>query len=475
MIELDRTGRPLTAQIADRLAALIQTGQLGAGSRLPSVRQMAARLKVSTFTVIAGYDRLIARNLIEARAGAGYFVIGAAKPQAADLSAALADPVDAVGFALQALDSSGAEVRSGSGFLPESWLADVVPAALVARVAKTRNALQGSAPAQGHVGLRRQLSDHLAGVGIAANPAQIITTIGATQALDLLLRTLLQAGDSLIVEDPGYLFYSAQARALDLNLVPVPRLADGPDLAAFDEALKSFKPKAFVTQTLLHNPTGSTTSAANCHRLLSLAESHGLAVIEDDVYGSIAPKGATRLAQLDGLRHTYYVGSFSKLLSPALRVGFMAVPREAVDRVVGQKILSVLATPSFGEVIVEAVLDSGRYLRHTQQVSGKLAQHRQRAQALLADAGVTLTPADGMFLWGRFEPMKDSDNLVRRALEAGILLAKGSLFSPTGSYTDYLRFNVAHSCDVRLGQFLRDAAPLQPKAEVRYLRPRIHG
>lgn len=470
MIELDRNGPPLTTQVADGLAALIQRGQLGAGSRLPSVRQMAARLNVSTFTVIAGYDRLIARNLIEARAGAGYFVIGAAKSHAGDLSAALADPVDAVGFALQALDSSGADVRSGSGFLPETWLSDVVPAALVARVAKARNALQATAPAQGHLGLRRQLSDHLAGVGIAAHPNQIITTIGATQSLDLLLRTLLQAGDSLIVEDPGYLFYSAQARAMDLNLVPVPRLAEGPDLAAFEDAVKSFKPKAFVTQTLLHNPTGGTTSAANCHRLLALAESRGLAVIEDDVYGSIAPKGATRLAQLDGLRRTYYVGSFSKLLSPALRVGFMAVPREAVDRIVGQKILSVLGTPSLSEVIVEAVLDSGRYLRHTLKVGGKLAQHRQRARVLLTEAGVTLGPADGIFLWGRFESMKDPDSLVRSALEAGILLAKGSLFSPTGRYADYLRFNVAHSCDVRLGQFLRSAASLPPKAEVHYLR-----
>ncbi len=275
----------------------------------------------------------------------------------------------------------------------------------------------------------------------------------------------------MIVEDPGYLFYSAQARAMDLNLVPVPRLTDGPDLAAFEEAVKSFKPKVFVTQTLLHNPTGSTTSAAHCHRLLSLVESHGLAVIEDDVYGSIAPKGATRLAQLDGLRRTYYVSSFSKLLSPALRVGFMAVPREAVDSIVGQKILSVLGTPSLGEAIVEAVLDSGRYSRHTLKVGVKLAQHRQRAQVLLTEAGVTLEPADGLFLWGRFEPMKDSDSWVRRALEAGILLAKGSLFSPTGHYTDYLRFNVAHSCDARLGHFLRGTA-VQPKAEVRYLRPR---
>jgi DNA-binding transcriptional MocR family regulator len=472
MIELKRDGTPLTTQIAEGLAALIQRGELAAGSRLPSVRQMAGRLNVSTFTVLAGYDRLIARHLLEARAGSGYFVIGAQNMRSIDLGSALADPIDAVGFALQSLDSNGAAVRSGSGFLPDSWLEDVVPTALVSRVAKSRGALISSAPAQGHLGLRRQLSDYLRNLGVIADPAHIITTIGASQALDLLLRTLFRTGDAVIVEDPGYMFYAAQARAMDLNLVPVPRLADGPDLAAFELALKIHKPKGFITQTLLHNPTGSSISAANCHRLLSLAEQHDIAVIEDDVYGAIVAKGATRLAQLDGLRRTYYVASFSKLLSPALRVGFMAVPRSAVEPIVGQKVLSVLGTPFFNEAIVAAVLESGRFMRHIQQLVGKLASHRQRAHALLCGAGLELeTLSDGMFLWGRFAPMKDPDLLIRQALEASILLAKGSLFSPTGGYADFLRFNVAHSCDVRLAQFLRGAMPDRVKAEVHYLRP----
>jgi DNA-binding transcriptional MocR family regulator len=472
MIELKRDGTPLTSQIADGLAALILRGELAPGARLPSVRQMAARLDVSTFTVIAGYDRLMARHLLEARAGSGYFVLGSPATRNVDLGAALADPVDAVGFALQTLDTTGATIRSGSGFLPESWIEDVVPAALVSRVAKGRGALTASAPAQGHLGLRRQLSDHLRTFGVMADPANIITTIGASQGLDLLLRTLFRAGDSVIVEDPGYMFYAAQARAMDLNLIPVPRLADGPDLGAFEQALKTFKPRAFITQTLLHNPTGGSTSPANCHRLLSLAEQHDIAVIEDDVYGSIVAKGSTRLTQLDGLRRTYYVASFSKLLSPALRVGYMAVPRHSVEPIVGQKVLSVLGTPYLNEAIVEAVLDSGRYLRHTQQLAGKLATHRQRAQALLSEAGIELEAgSEGMFVWGRFPAMTDPDAFVRQALEASILLAKGSLFSPTCGYSDYLRFNVAHSCDVRLGQFLRGALPQRPKADVRYLRP----
>jgi DNA-binding transcriptional MocR family regulator len=476
-IELNRDdGPPLGEQIADGLAKLITGGELLAGARLPSVRQLALRLEVSAFTVIAGYDRLCARNLIASRPGAGYFVVGPSTLREASFEETLgADPTEAIGFALQSLDTGGAALRAGSGFLPESWLTDVVPTSLVTRVAKAGNALLSPSPAQGSIALRRQLSDWLRTFGIVAMPNRIVTTIGASQAIDLLLRALLRPGDSVMVEDPGYVFFSAQARAMDLNLVPVRRLPDGPDMDALEAALEQHRPKLFITQTLLHNPTGGTTSAAKCHRLLLLAERYGLSIIEDDVYGDLAPKGAMRLAQLDELQRVYYVSSFSKVLSPALRVGFVALPAAALDGVVGQKVLSTLASPAITEAIVEAVLASGRYHRHVQHVRTKLAKFRQGAMAMLSDAGVVLEPAmaDGLFLWGRIPGMADPDAVVRKALDAGILLAKGRLFSPSGRFEDYLRFNVANSCDARLAGFLRNESANQAvDSNVRSIRPR---
>ena len=476
MIELNRVdGPPLSEQIAQGMATLIRRGELLAGARLPSVRQMAERLAVSAFTVMVGYDKLTARNLIAARQGAGYFVVGPnSAPGISEAEAVAADPVEVLGFAMQVLDGDGAALRCGSGFLPEDWLTDVVPATLVARVAKGRNALLASSPAQGSLGLRRQLADRMLAAGMPVAPGQIITTIGASHAFNVLLRALLVPGDAIMVEDPGFPFYAAQARAMGLVLVPVPRLADGPDLDALEQALKDHHPKVFVTQTLLHNPTGGSTSAAKCHRLLAIAERYGLAIIEDDIFGDIAPKGATRLAQLDELRRVYYLSSFSKLLSPALRVGFLAVPRTSLNSVLRQKVLGVLGSPGLTEAIVEATLDSGRYQRHTQQVRRKLAMFRQSAQTSLAQAGVLLDTdaAEGLFLWGRLPGVTEVDSLVRKALDAGILLAKGQMFSPTGAFGEHLRFNVAHSCDPRLTTFLNSAIRSQgPGADVRPLRP----
>ncbi len=170
---------PLSEQIAAGLEKMIQGGELSAGARLPSVRQLASQLSVSTFTVTGGYDRLVARNVIAARPGAGYYVVASswAGPETEE-QALITPPNDPIGFALHCLDGTGASLRCGSGFLPEAWLADIVPAALVTRVAKSRNALLAPSPAQGSPGLRQQLSDRLRAVGIAAVPGQIITTVG---------------------------------------------------------------------------------------------------------------------------------------------------------------------------------------------------------------------------------------------------------------------------------------------------------
>jgi DNA-binding transcriptional MocR family regulator len=121
----------------------------------------------------------------------------------------------------------------------------------------------------------------------------------------------------------------------------------------------------------------------------------------------------------------------------------------------------MLGTPGFTERVVEEVLASGRYQRHTRQVRSKLLRFRQRAHALLHTAGVEIARpvSDGMFIWGRLPGLADADALVSEALARGILLAKGSMFSPDGKFREFLRFNAAHCCETRLADFLRQALP----------------
>ncbi|HYL02185.1 MAG TPA: PLP-dependent aminotransferase family protein [Steroidobacteraceae bacterium] len=462
MFELTRESTvPLVDQICERITQLVQHGQLPTGTRLPSIRKLARLVGASAFTVVDAYDRLVARGVIESRAGRGFFVTQRRLTAPLIAVEALPDPgADALSLARLCLTHSSDIVAAGAGFLPENWLLEAASAGVLARLTRGRR-LQPwvPCPPQGLPELREQIAARLVQHGIAASAAHIVTTYGASQAFDLLARILLTPGDAVLVEDPGYFVLFEQLRAHHVRLIPVPRHADGPDLEALEAACRAHRPRAFFTQTLVHNPTGSSADPAHCHRVLSLAEQFGVAVIEDDVYGDLYQGPAVRLAQIDGLRHVIYVGSFTKLIGPSLRVGFVAADASLIAQLTERKVLSVLSGATLLECFVSEVLDGGRYKRHVEHTRTRLARMRRDARAALESAGIQFDgpPGEGMFLWGRVPESAPVEQLVRRARGQSILLARGSLFSPSQGCVQWLRFNAAHSNSPKLTQFLRDA------------------
>jgi DNA-binding transcriptional MocR family regulator len=461
MFELSRDSTvPLVDQICERVTQLVRHGQLSAGTRLPSIRKLARQVSASPFTVVDAYDRLVARGVIESRAGRGFFVTQRRLSPPLVAVEALDDPgSDALTLARMCMTNSADIVAAGAGFLPENWLLEACPAAVLTRLARSRRAQPWlPCPPQGLAELREQIATRLVLHGIAASAANIVTTYGASQAFDLLARILLTPGDTVVVEDPGYFVLFEQLRAHHVRLVPVPRHADGPDLAALEEACRAHRPRAFFMQTLVHNPTGSSADPAHCHRILSLAEQFGFAVVEDDVYGDLHEGSAVRLAQIDGLRHVIYVDSYTKLIGPSLRVGYIAADAALVSQLVERKIFSVLSGSTLLECVVSEVLGNGRYKRHVEQMRARLARMRRDARLALESAGLEFDPdhGEGMFLWGRVPDGTPVDELVRRARERSILLARGALFSPEQHSAPWLRFNVAHSSNARLVQFLRE-------------------
>jgi DNA-binding transcriptional MocR family regulator len=462
MFELSRDSAvPLVDQICERVTQLVRHGQLPAGTRLPSIRKLARQVSASPFTVVDAYDRLVARGVIESRAGRGFFVTPRRLSAPLVAIEALEDPgSDALALAQLCLANSTDIVAAGSGFLPENWLLEGACAGVLTRLLRGRRSQPWlPCPPQGLPELREQVATRLLQHGIAAGAANIMTTYGASQAFDLLARVLFAPGDAVLVEDPGYFVLFEQLRAHHVRLIPVPRHADGPDLEALEAACRAHRPRAFFMQTLVHNPTGSSAEPAHCHRILSLAEQFGFALIEDDVYGDLYEGAAVRMAQIDGLRHVIYVGSYTKLIGPSLRVGFVAADAALVTRLVERKILSVLLRSTLLESFVAEVLDGGRYKRHVEQTRARLARMRRDARRALESAGIVFDGAagEGMFLWGRVPEGVAVDELVRRARERSILLARGSLFSPVQGCAQCLRFNVAHSYSPTLIEFLRES------------------
>ena len=467
MLQLTRgNGKPLGDQIVENFSAMIRHGNLAEGTRLPSVRQLAQRLGVSVHTVVTAYDRLASKGLIESRAGKGCYVSRRLyRSDFPQIEVVVPSATTALGFAQNSLNADHPAFPASSGFLPSDWFADVLSPAAAARLVKPEAEAMQPAPVQGTAALRDLLADGLRRKGIPAQAGNLLVTYGASQAFDLIIRAGLVFGDSVLVEDPGYFVLHSQLERAGIRLVPIPRKVDGPDIAAVDEMARLHRPRALFMQTLLQNPTGGNATPANCHKLLSLAEQHNFLIVEDDVYGDLASPHMLRLAQIDELQRVLHVGSFTKLLNPGMRVGYIAAPAVLIPRLVEQKMLSVLSGSSLLEMLVADALESGRYRKHIEQIRQRLARTRAHATRILPEFGIRLEedPQDGIFLWGRVPQGVDTDALVSDAQHNGILLAKGAMFSPTGGSRDFIRLNAAYCSDRIFTSYLRTRFPVEAR------------
>ncbi len=455
-------GSTLAEQLAQRFSERIGQRLLPPGARLPSVRDCAQRHRVSASTVVGAYDLLQAQGLVHALPQRGFFVRDAV-PAARDVSprqTALPAPVDATALIRSMFQAQGGRPAPGMGTLPEDWLdAGILQRALrrVSTPAAAAAWLRYGDPA-GDAGLRQALSRRLAGIGIAADAAQIVTTVGATHALDIVSRTLLQPGDAVLVDEPGWAVEFARLTRAGMRLLPVPRGTDGPDLAVMETLVQTHRPRLYVTVSVLHNPTGCSLSPAAAHRLLRLAEVHGLTIVEDDTYAWLAAPHATRLAQLDGLRRTVYVSGFSKILTPQWRVGYLAAAPALAERCVDSKLLSTLSTPGPLEQALAWCLEQGLLRRHAERVVQRLDAARVRTERLALDAGCRfVTPPQGFFGW--VDVGCDTERLAQALLDEGWLIAPGALFHATPRRTSLMRVNFATSQDARFWRLLKTLRP----------------
>ena len=460
----------LTEQLAGRFAERIASRLLAPGARLPSVRQCAQQQGVSPSTVVAAYDQLLAQGLVEARRNRGFFVREMAlAPESIARSAinliALSSlqpspggfqaqhvPVNATALIRGMFHGSSDKAQPGMGVFPPDWLETTFMAAAVRRVTNTRSlhalSLQYGEPA-GDSGLRKSLSQKLVGLNVHATPQQIITTMGATHALDIVSRTLLRAGDHVMVEEPGWAIEFARLNALGMRILPVPRRADGPDLEVMARYCELHNPKLFVSVSVFHNPTGFCLTPGSAHRVLQLANAHNFHIVEDDTYSHIAPEHATRLSALDGLQRTIYVSGFAKILAPGWRVGFLAAPAALVERLLDTKLLATLTTPALLEKALAWCIDQGQLRRHAERIRTRLDLARARSVKLALAHGCSFAaPPAGLFGW--VDTGVDTDTLAQRMLDVGYLLAPGALFHASRQPSTLMRINF---CTTQEAQF----------------------
>jgi DNA-binding transcriptional MocR family regulator len=469
MFTLDRHSPvALSDQIEARLRELVARGQLPAGARLTSIRQLAAELAVSPNTVITAYDRLVADGVIDARGTAGYFVNARQGAMPEEVALEAGEAQEPVWVAQQANDQRSGVLLASSGALPPAWLEDAVPAAAVQRaLARSVAGMASRCPPQGLPELRERIAAMLRGLGLPVDAGRILTTYGGTHAIDMICRSFLKPGDAVLVEDPGYFLMFGRLQQEGIRVLPVARRHDGVDLAQLEAACREHKPRLAFLQTTLHNPTGWGSSAANLHKVLVLAQQYGFLIAEDDVQGHFHPGQPTRLAALSGLDRVIYYSSFCKALSPALRMGYIAADPALLKVLLRQKIYSVLTTPALNELVMLEVLAAGRWRKHLDRLQRRLAAARHASARQLEGAGITFDhPGEGgLFLWGELPAGVDVDELVQDAIRNKILLVRGAAFMADGAADPHIRFNVAMCQAPLVAEFLREwlARGLAPK------------
>ena len=435
-VRLDRTStEPLFRQVENALAVAMASGELAAGARLPSERDLAERLGVSRTTAMNAYRELEARGLVRGRVGRGTFVSAGGRA-AGDAPFAWHGKVAVA--AQRTLDPTlrglvqepGPDVVS---FAPGSPALDRFPLAAVRELtgdvlARDADVALGLGPTEGQPRLRTTLARRF-----GARPEEILIVNGAQQGLDLIARCLLDPGDGVIVDRPGYIGAIQTFRAAGVHVAGWDITRADPD--ELESLIQRYRPKLLYTNPTFQNPTGRTLPLDVRRDILTLAARYRLPVIEDETYRdlSFGPPPPPSLRELDEHGLVIQVGTFSKSLAVGLRLGWLVAPEAVVDQLTLVKQRCDLFGAGPFQLVAAEMVTRGIYDTHLATLR---AEHARRCAAMeralerhLAPGTLAWRPVQGgLYLWARTGPGIDSRLLAQRALTAGVAIVPGEAF-----------------------------------------------
>lgn len=463
--------------LANTMAAEIRSGSLAVGARMPSLRQVIAQHGVSQSTVFRAYYLLEEWGLIRAQERSGFYVApGAAlagkAPEARAAEPAKVDISDLVFSVLDAAKQPGI-VPLGSAFpspllFPLPRLAKSLGQA--ARFMNPWSTVADLPP--GNETLRQQIALRYLRMGVAQPLEQIVVTNGALEALNLSLMAVTRPGDVVAVEAPGFYAALQAIERLDLRAVEIPvHPRDGLDLAALERALQDYPVRACWFMTNFQNPTGVTLSVERKKALVALLAQHEVPLIEDDVYGELHFDADYPLpaAAFDTQGLVMHCSSFSKTLAPGYRIGWVAAGRFA-DRVQRLKLMSTLSSSIPVQAGIADYLQHGGYDKHLRKLRSALRTQRDQMDAAIRrwlPEGVRwVSPQGGYFVWLELPDAIDAMALHRLAIERGISVAPGPLFSAAHAFENCVRLNFGHPWSTKIDDALRGLGELLGEAAV---------
>lgn len=437
---LARQDRPIYRAIANALERDLASGVLREGSRLPTHRELAERLRVTPLTITRAYREAARRGLIESSVGRGTFIRGGGlmPPDPALSSSGSLDLSKNVIAASDALDLDGRAVAALRPLVRET---DYQPPA-----GSLRHRLAACAWARE--------------VGFEVPPERVIITPGAQQAIVSILAAVSGAGDTVLVEELSYPRFGAIAALLHLEVRKIEVDEHGLVPASLEKALRATKARALYTIPNFQNPTASVMPEKRRREIAALARKHSLLVIEDDVYGFLLdtePAPITHFAP----ETSCYVTSISKSLSPSMRFGFAVVPEALVDRVSSACGAINAFAPTTSAELFAFFQESGMARRTIENKRALIERNRRIATRVFGDALRNIHPMSP-HLWVQLPVGADAQRITDRARQRGIEIGPASSFAPDGiTSRNAVRISIGPTTDaVRLENALRTIASL---------------
>jgi 2-aminoadipate transaminase len=446
---------PIYRQVFEQLRDSINAGRLQKGARLPATRELAGLLGLNRTTVSAAYELLESEGLITGQVGRGSFVTGGPTTEhhgldwRALLAPSFSSPAVHQPAASKATISFAASRPSELQFPMDEFrqsCEEVIHGSEISTI------LQLGSPG-GYGPLRQYLIAEARKQGVMGPADDLIVTSGVQQALDLLQRTLVRAGDRVAVEDPVYpgvknLFLRAGAQVTGVRMGP-----DGIDLDDLQRVLDTENPKLLVVTPNFQNPTGATMPLRSRTTLLETVRDAGVILIENDTYGELRYEGAPIPAAKSG--DTILLRSFSKIAFPGLRVGWAIGPQAVIARMTEAKQLSDLHSDQLSQAVLLRFAESGRLQAHRQKTleagAEKLKAVLSACERYVPAGSVFTRPQGGMNLWVRLPEPLDAGELLMRAQRENVNYLPGRYFTVSRPDPGALRLSFAGLTPEQIG------------------------
>lgn len=443
--------RTIAAHLADR----IHRGDYPPGTRLPAERVLAAELGVNRSTVVAAYDELMALGLVSRRHGSGTFV-------QADL---------------WGLTPDWQQYIAGAAFAPiRPWLQRIRQASLSPNIIDLSDGVLssdlmpldliqdqlGRITLQGGMGypdplgdrwLRQIIAAYVARYGIDADPDTILITSGTQQAIYLITRALLSPGDAIAIEQPSYYYSLSVFQSAGIRLFPLPVDDQGLNPQQVRQLYERHRIRMVITTPTFQSPTGTTLPEGRRQALLAECRALNIPLVEDDVFRDLALENhvPAPIKALDTEGRVLYLGSTSKALSPALRVGWMVGPRAVVERLAEVKAQMDFGSSILPQRLAGAVMNSAAWPAHLQRVRSALRERRdalvRALQTHFSDAITFQIPAGGMHLWTTWKQPYGDQALLEAAIESRVICVPGRVF---GAGEGHVRFSFSKASPLEI-------------------------